>query len=107
MGHRFLTVLLAFLVGVQLLLLPVNYGIIIADKTIPRVANVGENDTSGEDNDAWLVWEGKEGVTFLVRKGNSEAPSRSLITLPRKDVRKIEITGYDPILRTLFVDKKG
>ncbi len=28
---------------------------------------------------------------------------RTLLTLPRKDVERIEITGYDPILRIFFL----
>jgi hypothetical protein len=103
---RFLTGLLAFCAGIQMLLLPVNYGILIADKTIPRVAAVGDEDTSGGTSSAWLVWEGKEGVTFLVRKKKNDSMARSLITLPRTEVRKIAITGYDPILRILFLEKR-
>ena len=34
--------LLAYLVAVQFLLLPVNYGMLIADKTMPRVVNLGD-----------------------------------------------------------------
>ena len=90
--------LLAFLVVVQILLLPVNYGILIMDRVLPRVAGVvGEPITEGDA--AWLVWEGKDGVTFLVRHRNKE---RVLLTLPRADVKRIEIVGFDPLVPTLF-----
>jgi len=90
--------LLAFLVVVQILLLPVNYGILIMDRVLPRVAGVSGDPTS-EGDAAWLVWEGKDGVTFLVRHRNQQ---RVLLTLPRADVKRIEIVGFDPLVPTLF-----
>jgi hypothetical protein len=94
--------LLAFLVAVQCLLLPVNYGILIADKTIPRVATLGGLEAIGVGREAWLVWEGKEGMTYLVRGKGGGKEVRKLVTLLRSDVKKTEMTAYDPILRVLF-----
>lgn len=91
--------LLAFLAAVQLLLLPVNYGVLIVDKTLPRVASLGDKPL-GDGEEAWLVWEGKEGVTFLFR--NQEKKRRALITLPRTEVKRMEILGFDRILPRLF-----
>jgi hypothetical protein len=90
--------LLVVLVAIQILLLPVNYGVLIVDKSLPRVVSVG-SDRVPEGQQAWLVWEGKEGVTYLLRKSDA---TRSLLTLPRGDVKRIEITGYDPIMAGLF-----
>ena len=90
--------LLAFLAAVQILLLPVNYGILIMDKTFPRVASVGPQRVVDREN-AWLVWEGKEGVTFLIRRPDG---MRLLQTVPRDEAKHIEILGFDPILPTLF-----
>ena len=91
--------LLAFLAAVQVLLLPINYGVLIADKTLARVAWLGDRALK-EGEEAWLVWEGKEGVTFLVRDGALKR--RSLLTLQRSKVEKLEIVGFDRILPTLF-----
>jgi hypothetical protein len=91
--------LLAFLAAVQVLLLPINYGVLIVDKALPRVAALGDQPL-GKGDDAWLVWEGKDGVTFLVR--NQERARRSLLTLPRADVKRTEILGFDRILPSLF-----
>jgi hypothetical protein len=90
--------LLAFLAVVQILLLPVNYGILIMDKSLPRVSAVA-NEPLRDGDAAWLVWEGKEGVTFLVRRANQR---RMLLTLPRADVKRTEIVGFDRIVPTLF-----
>ena len=109
----FLTGLLGFLICVQFLFLPINYGILISGKTIPRVSGIGGKGPVAQDREAWLAWEGKEGVTFLVRNRQAQKNERSLVTVLRKDVGHIEITGYDPILRQLFssektrVDKEG
>ena len=55
---------------------------------------------SGQD--AWLVWEGTAGVTYLVRTKDLATEQRSLITHPKRDVKRTEIVAYDSILRTLF-----
>jgi len=92
--------LLVFLAAVQVLLLPINYGVLIVDKTLPRVAALGAKKPLSPGDQAWLVWEGKDGVTFLVR---SEAQHRrSLLTLARTDVTETEILGFDRILPTIF-----
>lgn len=92
--------LLVFLAAVQVLLLPINYGVLIVDKTLPRVAALGEKKALAPGDEAWLVWEGKDGVTFLVRSGAQHR--RSLLTLARADVTETEILGFDRILPTIF-----
>jgi hypothetical protein len=96
--------LLAFLAAVQVLLLPINYGVLIADKVMPRVAAIGDKPLA-DGEDAWLVWEGKEGVTFLHR--SREQKRRALVTLPRTKIERMEILGFDRILPTLFGTQKG
>jgi hypothetical protein len=96
----FARALLIFLAAVQVLLLPINYGVLILDKTLPRVAALGKERVLPAGDDAWLVWEGKDGVTFLVR--TREERRRSLLTLRRDDVPQTEILGFDPILPTIF-----
>jgi hypothetical protein len=96
----FLKRLLAFLVVVQFLFLPVNYGSLIVDKALPRVSNLGGVTPLAVGEEAWLAWEGKEGVTYLVR--NKYGYSRSLVTLSRSEVKKTEIIRYDAIFPLLF-----
>ena len=103
-GDAFGRALLAFLAAVQVLLLPINYGVLIADKTLARVAWLGDKAVA-EGQEAWLVWEGKEGVTFLLR--DAALKRRSLLTLPRSKVEKMEIVGFDRILPTLFGARQG
>jgi hypothetical protein len=92
--------LLAFLAAVQVLLLPINYGVLILDKTLPRVAALGQKTPLAAGDEAWLVWEGKDAVTFLVRSEGRHR--RSLLTLSRTDVTETEILGFDRILPTIF-----
>lgn len=94
--------LLFFLLAVQVLLLPINYGYLVQDKSLPRVASLDGSPSLGPVMEVWLVWEGKEGITYLVRNGQSNPATRRLVTLPRDQVKRIEITGYDRIFPTLF-----
>ena len=91
--------LLLFLVAVEFLLLPVNYGILIASQELPRVSNVGSDSTLAEGQRSWLVWQTKDALTYLVQ--DSLAGKRALISVPRKDVR-IRIVAYENIFRVLF-----
>lgn len=99
---QFLTVVLGCLIAIQFLFLPINYGILISDKTLPKVTDLGGQAVLNTGQEAWLVWEGTAGVTYLVRTKNQTDDQRSLITFPKKDVKRTEIIRYDPILRTLF-----
>jgi hypothetical protein len=90
---------LACLASVQVLLLAVNYGYLVVDKTLPRVAALGV-EVLAEGEEGWLVWEGQEGVTFLKRDAGRR---RALVTLPKGKVERMEIVGFDPILRRLFL----
>lgn len=102
---RFLTLTLALLLAIQFLFLPVNYGILISDKSLPKVTDLGGQAALNQGQEAWLVWEGNDGITYLVRSKDQNGEKRSLITLPRKDVKKTEILGYDDVLRILFSDQ--
>jgi hypothetical protein len=97
---RLLYGLFMLLVAVQCLLLPINHSILIADKTMPKVVNLGNLQDLEQGQEAWLVWDGKEWMTYLVRSKDT----RKLITIPRNDVKKLTILAYDPIGRLLFAE---
>jgi hypothetical protein len=113
---RVLTRLLAFLVAVQTLLLPINYGYFIEDKMMPRVSSLAGQPLQPTE-EAWLIWEGKQGITYFVVRKISEPSSsspgntgqagersyqRSLLTFPTSESRIIEIICYDAILHVIF-----
>jgi hypothetical protein len=100
---KLLTALLTFLVGVQFLLLPVNYGILIASQHLPRVEELPGDEKLARGEQSWLVWESKEAMTYFKRTVDDK---RSLITLPRKEP-KTSIVGYDAIFRVLFANAKA
>lgn len=102
-GNRGVLVLFTFAWSTQCLFLPVNYGYLLASKTLPRVASLDGVTPLPGGEQAWLVWEGKEGVTFLVRQVDGTTATRYLITMPKAEVKRVKVTGYDRILRTLFV----
>ena len=94
--------LLFVLFVVQLLLLPINYGYLVLDTTLPRVASLDGMKPLPKGSTAWLVWEGKDGVTFLVRAREGDKTVKSLLTLPRSEAKRVEIRAYDRIYAALF-----
>ena len=100
---RLLLIVVSLLIGIQFLLLPVNYGVFILEKQIPKVTDLGGDQTTLNPNqEAWLVWEGNEGRTYLIQTTTEQQKERRLVTVPRKDFKKIEITRYDEIIKYLF-----
>lgn len=98
--------LLDFLLGVQVFLfameflfLPVNYGVLIATQELPRVMEVSDQKLALNEQ-AWLVWENKDVLTYLVRELGDK---RALVTVPRKE-NQIRIVAYDNIFHVLFSD---
>lgn len=87
---------LACLLLIQFLLLPINFGVLIADQEVPRVTSLNGKEPLGGDTQAWRVWEGADSVTFFVRHtGQGHETRRSLLTLDRKGIIRTEISGYD------------
>lgn len=99
--------LLFFLAAVQVLLLPVNYGYLVYDKSLPRVASLDGSTPLVPGMEAWLVWEGKQGMTYLLRNTQNKPATKSLVTLSRDQVKRIEITAHDRIFSTLFASPRG
>jgi hypothetical protein len=103
-ASRALEVLLALLLAVQVLLLPVNYSYLVANKWFPRVRAVG-GDKMELGRSAWLIWETDKAATFLVGSQTNRYEDRMLLTVPAKEIEKMQITAYDPLLQVLFADR--
>jgi hypothetical protein len=95
---RALVWLLGFLFAVEILLLPVNYGILISTQLLPRVAEISADKPLSNGSVSWLVWDSKDALTYLVRDPGDQ---RMLVTVPSKDVM-IRIISYDNIICLLF-----
>jgi CHAT domain-containing protein len=78
--------------------------LLVMDKSLARVTSVGADPVRAGQR-AWLVWDGKDGITYFQRK--TEDNIRSLITVPRAEAKQTEITGYDPIVPVLVLRKNG
>jgi hypothetical protein len=92
---------LAGLVLIQFLLLPVNFGILIVDQNVPRVATINGKDPLQSNTQAWRIWEAADSVTFLVRRWNKHCETRTLLTLDKQSVKQSEIQMYDPLIKRL------
>ena len=66
LAQRLLWGLLCVLVTVQVLMVPVNYGILMGARPMPRLALSDSGIPLALNSTAWLIWEGKEGSTFVV-----------------------------------------
>ncbi|MGA9669827.1 MAG: hypothetical protein WBQ94_11490 [Terracidiphilus sp.] len=95
---RLLTAVLIFLVAVEFLLLPVNYGVLISTQQLPQVADTPSDAKSLDGRRAWLVWNSKETLTYFIY---TSPDSRMLLTIPRKDA-PVRIVAYDDIYCVLF-----
>jgi hypothetical protein len=95
---RALVWLLGFLFAVEILFLPVNYGILISTQFLPRVAEISADKPLSNGSVSWLVWDSKDTLTYLVRDPGDQ---RMLVTVPSKDAM-IRIIGYDNIICMLF-----
>lgn len=101
---RPLEALLALLLAIQALLLPINYSILIAYKTFPRVS---ETNAAAAGQTAWLIWENNGTASFLVASAAALQSDRALVTINRKESKdKDRIVAYDPVLRILFLKSK-
>ena len=100
-GNRWVNTALVVLFAIECLLLPINYGMLIASRWLPRVAQVSPADKLSEGNTAWLVWENKDVLTYFVRDNND---ARKLVTVPRKD-SQITVVGNDPVFQVIFAGR--
>jgi hypothetical protein len=94
--------LLTLLLGLEVALLPINYGILTAGRPLPRVVHVGD-DRVIAGRQAWLVWEDPSGVTLLVVSpaAKGEPPPRTLVTVPKKEAGRVEVGAAEAILGRL------
>ncbi|HEY6391209.1 MAG TPA: hypothetical protein VIX89_08030 [Bryobacteraceae bacterium] len=99
---RALGYVLVFLLAVEFLLLPVNFGVLISEPAFARVANLGGKEALKPGQEAWMIWEGKEWTTYLVRSPEGGHMTQALVSLPNKDRSRIQIACYDQLFRILF-----
>ncbi|MGD0445878.1 MAG: hypothetical protein ABSA39_18245 [Edaphobacter sp.] len=95
---RLVVATLVFLVAVEFLLLPVNYGVLISTQQLPQVADLPTNEKLLDGQRAWMVWNSKETLTYFLY-GPSDR--RMLLTVPRKDT-PVRLVAYDDIYCVLF-----
>jgi hypothetical protein len=95
---RALVWLLGFLFAVEILFLPVNYGVLISTQSLPRVAEISADTPPTVGSMYWLLWDSKDAITYLVRDPGDQ---RMVVTVPARDAR-IRILAYDNILCVLF-----
>ncbi|MCH7979748.1 MAG: hypothetical protein IH935_12330 [Acidobacteria bacterium] len=98
--------LLLTAIGVELLVTATLGGkLSVAGSEVPKVVYLS-TDVEPLGDDVWMIWESKDNYTFLVRRKIGEYGLNTLVTIPRDEMDKIEVTRYDRIFRELFVKKE-
>jgi hypothetical protein len=101
--EKFFRDLLGFLALIQFVMLPINHGILVADKLIPYVTETGSN-LLQENEEAWFLWEGNNYTTFLIN--HKKTYHRRLVSVPRKDIVKLTVTHYDNLFQIVYGEKE-
>lgn len=97
-ASQLLVAILVFLVGVEFLLLPINYGVLISTQQLPRVAEMRKDDPPQQGVRIWLVWDSKDELTYFVQDHSDQ---RMLVTVSRKE-SKVRVFSYDDMFCELF-----
>jgi hypothetical protein len=101
-SNRVLAATLALLIAIQFLMLPVGFGVLIANKSVARVTTLDGKEKLKPNEQAWRIWEGKQGTTFFVIEWDGGTrKSRTLVTLQNDNIETTKIEGYNPILKLL------
>jgi len=87
-----------FLVAVEFLLLPVNYGVLISTQQLPRVSELSGDEKLQDGERGWVVSDTKDAFTYFILGAGDK---RTLLTIPRKET-KVKIIAYDDIYCVLF-----
>ncbi len=92
---------------IQFLLLPVNFGMLVANQEVPRVTTIEGKEELKPDTQAWRVWEGEDSVTFFVRRlDRGRETRRTLLTLDKKNLNRTEISAYDDLIPLLHTENE-
>jgi hypothetical protein len=87
---------------IQVLLIPVNYGLLVTDQELSRVAGIPTQAALNSCQSAWIVWQGKDWTTFLLRDLQAQPERRRLVAIRHSDIKTLDVVSLDPIIRTLF-----
>jgi hypothetical protein len=82
---------------IAVLLIPVNFGVVVMPYSMERAAAIGKTPLATGQK-AWLLWEGKEWMTYFVQSG----ARHSLISVPLKEIDRIEVSGSDSLFDVLY-----
>jgi len=85
------------LATITALLVPVNFGVVVMPYSMGRVAALGKT-PSPPGQHAWLLWEGKDWMTYYVQAGDR----RQVVSVPAKEIDRIEVSGSDSLFDVIY-----
>jgi len=101
-GLRLLFGVAVVLAVLCVLLVPVNFGAVLMPYSMGRTTHVGKA-TVEPGRSAWMLWEGKEWITYYVKSG----VSNSVVAVPVKEIDRIEVSGSDSLFDILSSRASG
>jgi len=104
---RALGYVLVILLAIEFLLLPVNYGVLIWERRFAKVGSLGGQEPLKPGQEAWMIWQGKDWTTYLVRSREGGNATSSLVSLPDKDRSRIQVACYDRVFRILYAGEQS
>jgi len=96
---KILHIFLGILILIQIILLPVSYGILINEKELPRISKNNFLPLKTTEN-AWLIWEGNKYMNFLVK--DSQTNQTKVLTVPRDTIKQLSVEGTDCVFGLVY-----
>lgn len=97
---------LGFVLVIDVLLLPVFYGILGAGRQVIQSDFLEVPGDLKAGQRAWLIWPGNEWFTYLVCDRTHCQESRVLVSVPKRQIKRIEIKKYEKnLLRSIFPNR--
>jgi len=96
---KILHIFLGILILIQIILLPVTYGILINEKQLPKIAKNKALPLKTTES-AWLIWEGNKYMNFLVK--NSQTNKTRVLTVSRDTIKHLSVEGTDCVFELVY-----
>lgn len=95
-GHRTLFGIAVVLAALTALMVPVNFGTLILPYPADQTSSVGKVALT-EGQKAWVIWRGKDWVTYLVRSPQGQ----SVVDVPVKSLERVDVVKTDSLIDLL------
>ena len=100
-GWRSTAGLLACLALVQVLLVPIHFGVLVRNGDVPRIAALAEDEHAAPGDRTWVIFRTPDTIHFLVRPADPAGNDRILEIRGADGTRQLEVLAFDRLHRVL------